>query len=831
MVAKAWTYLGLTAISLGLGFGIHQPLIGQTPSPPPSAPAVKPQRVIVPVILNGREAGQVLLSIFPDGTVRFPGRTVIDAVATSAIAIIVSQLENVLDENGNLTIQDLINSGLEAQFDPGTLELQVTVPPDQRQTSTITLRGDNVPATAATALPPSTFSGFLNVEMIGDYAWLNSQGGFGDRPIYLNLETALNYNGWVLEGLGTLLGSQDSPFQRNYTGLVHDDRINNLRYYMGDFSLGGRGFQGSFLSGRGLQGGGEFLGVVVSRIAALQPYERTAPRGQFEFFLEQPSRVEVYVNNRLVNQLVLPAGTQQLQDLNLSTGVNDIYLLITDSTGTRRLDFSLPFDYDLLEVGRAQFAYGVGVTSGFTSTDRSYDFNEPTLILAHRQGITDTFTLGGFAQLDPKDQLLSFEGLWATDWGRVGGAIAYSQSHLFGGGLAGRFGYILPTNPNDPSNRSFNVAADFFSPTFTRPGQESLSNTYNYQLTVGYRQTLFHDLNMSLNGRYSFGSDVSAVGNLSLGLSKPIFENVGVGLSINKDFGQETNQRSGFGLGLNVSWTPSQGHQVRADTNTATGRSQLGWTQSSSGTGNNSSSFFNWQNDSTTDYFNGGWQTSTHRGQLSLGQDLRRDQMGGDINGGTRLRVETGIVFADGAWGIGPPVQDSFVIVAPHPALRDYDIEINPLGDGAQAYADWLGSGVLSNLTAYRVSQVRVDAPDLPLGADLGPASYNVLPSYKSGTLIRVGSDATVIIRGQLFDADKQAIALKTIEIVNRDDPTQTVTILTNRAGKFASEGFKPGNYEGRVIGNEALGFTFSIPPQQTGLYDLGEVIVTPAPR
>ncbi len=285
MVAKAWTGLWLTAISLGIGFGVDLSLMAQTPSTTPTSPAVKPQQVIVPLLLNGREEGQVLLSIFPDGTVRFPGQAVIDAVAKSAIALIVNQLENVLDENGNLTVQDLINGGLEAQFDPGKLELQVTVPPNQRQTSTITLRGDNVPATAATALPPSTFSGFLNVEMIGDYAWLNSQGDFGDRPLYLNLETAINYDGWVLEGLGTVLGSQDSPFQRNYTGLVHDDRVNNLRFYLGDFSIGGRGFQGSFLSGRGLQGSGEFLGVVVARIAALQPYERTAPRGRFEFFL------------------------------------------------------------------------------------------------------------------------------------------------------------------------------------------------------------------------------------------------------------------------------------------------------------------------------------------------------------------------------------------------------------------------------------------------------------------------------------------------------------------------------------------------------------------
>jgi hypothetical protein len=57
-----------------------------------------------------------------------------------------------------------------------------------------------------------------------------------------------------------------------------------------------------------------------------------------------------------------------------------------------------------------------------------------------------------------------------------------------------------------------------------------------------------------------------------------------------------------------------------------------------------------------------------------------------------------------------------------------------------------------------------------------------------------------VILRGQLLGPDKQAITLKTIEIVDRDNPERKITFLTNRAGKFASEGFKPGNYDGQVM-------------------------------
>lgn len=819
LIAKLWP--------LGLAIATFQPLTLATLAQVPiSNPETKPQQVIVPIILNGREAGEILLSIFPDGQITFPGTSIVEVLGGEAIAEVIQAVGDSINGEGNLRLTTLEASGLAVIFDRRRLELQITVPPDKRPVRTATLRGDNIPATAATALAPSTFSGFLNVEMVGEYPWLSNSGNFGDRPLFLNLEGVVNYKGWVLETLGTVLGSQDTPFQRNYTGLVHDDRENNLRYFLGDFSLGGRGFQGSFLSGGGLQGNGEFLGAVVSRVSSLQPYEQTTPRGKFEFFLTEPSRVEVFINDRLVNQLVLPAGPQALENLNLTTGLNNVYVLITDSTGTRRLDFSLPFDASLLAVGRSEFAYALGVNSTFTDVNRTYDFNQPSLILAHRQGILDNLTLGGFLQLDLQDQLASMEGLWATDIGRIGWAIAYSHSGEFGSGYGGRFGYLYQGKNDDPSQRSFDITADFYSPNFTRPGQLTLSNSYNYQLNFNYRQNLFDNLRFNVNGRYAFGVNQASAGSLSIGLSKPITPSLSLGVNINQDFGADTNQRSGLGLGLNIGWIPQRGQQIQANTNSATGRSQLGWSSSNSSIAGSKNSFLNWQNDDTSNYFNGGWRATNHRGSIALSQDVQIYQGAGDLAGGSFLRLESALVFADGAWGISRPVRDSFVIVAPHPALQGQVIQINPLRDAAVAKADSWGNGVLPDLTAYRVQQVRVDGPDLPLGVDLGPGSYNVLPSYKSGTLIRVGSDATVIVRGQLFAQDGEPISLKTIEIKSIDGGRQ-LTFLTNRAGKFVTEGFAPGSYEGKVTSNPNQTFRFTIPAGTAGLFDLGEVKLT----
>ncbi|MBN3881041.1 MULTISPECIES: carboxypeptidase-like regulatory domain-containing protein [unclassified Nostoc] len=111
----------------------------------------------------------------------------------------------------------------------------------------------------------------------------------------------------------------------------------------------------------------------------------------------------------------------------------------------------------------------------------------------------------------------------------------------------------------------------------------------------------------------------------------------------------------------------------------------------------------------------------------------------------------------------------------------------------------------------------------MPLGYDLGREIYNLLPSYKSGTLIRIGTEATVFLRGVLLDANGEPVALQAAEVRSLSDPNwQPVTLFTNKVGKFALQGFKPGKYELRLNSNQQNVIHFEVPPKQTGIYDIG---------
>jgi outer membrane usher protein len=187
------------------------------------------------------------------------------------------------------------------------------------------------------------------------------------------------------------------------------------------------------------------------------------------------------------------------------------------------------------------------------------------------------------------------------------------------------------------------------------------------------------------------------------------------------------------------------------------------------------------------------------------------------------VSIRTAIAFADGKVALSRPISDSFALVVPEKTLASLIVGVNPDGQGAYlSRADNFGAAVVPSLSSYNVSSLLLEVPDAPTGVETGKAVYYTLPSYKSATVIRVGTDATVYIRGILTDAQGTAIALQAGEVRSLSDPQwQSITLFTNGAGKFALTGFKVGRYELK-IGSQIL--QFEVPEGKVGLYDIGKL-------
>jgi outer membrane usher protein len=346
-------------------------------------------------------------------------------------------------------------------------------------------------------------------------------------------------------------------------------------------------------------------------------------------------------------------------------------------------------------------------------------------------------------------------------------------------------------------------------------------------LTAYYQQKLFWDISGGLNFRYQFGRDRPDSYQVALNLGKS-FDN-GLGLTINlSESGDGINPREQRAF-VSFIWVLPQQRQVfQTSAELSSKNSQTlraSWNASSQNAIEGINVALETAMTPNADAFTGRLSYRGYRGSLELSQDALFSR-NGQIRNTTRLDFGTSLVFADGYFGISRPVSGSFVLAVPHPTLQGRVIGINPSGIGGNAaQIDWAGLAVLPDLSPYQVSQVRIDAPDLPVGYDLGASSYNVLPTYKSGTVIQIGTDATIFLRGTLRNSKDEPLSLLTGEIVSISDPNwKPLQLFTNRAGKFALTGIKSGRYELKLYSDPPVVFTVDIPEGKTGIYDLGIV-------
>lgn len=780
------------------------------------------QRVVIPFFINEQGSGQVLILFSPGSIapVRFQAAPFLAQIAEILRPDIQEKLQAAVDREGNLALEVLRQNGLEAIFDERQLELQIQVPPAQRKTSVYNLREQGLPPEAKDALRPSAVSGYINLRGGQDYVWSGQQATTtGRQPLRLDLEGAFNYKGWVLEGSGTFTEGGNPAWGRGDLRLVRDAPAQALRYVVGDLSIPITGYQSSR----------PLLGVAVARNFSLQPYRVTRPVSEFEFFLETPSQVEVFINGFLVQTLQLPAGQQDIRDLPLSSGINDVQLVITDAVGrVQRLDFPAAVASDLLAPGLEQFAYSLGFPSQAENSGYSYIWNRPTLSLAYRRGFSNILTMGGYLQADPKQQLIGFEGAWATSYGNLGWDAALSHASYRGTDYAFRLRYeYLRFGKNDSSQRKFRLALEHRGTRFTTLDALPFRNDFSWDISANYSQRLFWGISSDLGVNYQFGrAEVHDSYGSFLRLSKSFSNGLGINLNLNyrKDRAGNDEQRAFF----NLFWSlPRKRQSIIASTDINTSgspTSQITWNYSSRKTIDGINAALGILA-SPRDYgITGRLNYTGYRFTSNLSHNFalprNEDESIGNL---TRLTFGTALVFADGHFGWSRPVNNSFALVTRNENLRTQQIGINPSGGSYTAKVDNLGPAVVPDLQPYQVSNLRIDAPELPLGYDLGSGVYHLLPSYKSGTLIRVGTDATVFLRGVLLDANGKPISLQSGEVTSLSDQHwKPVTLFTNKAGKFALEGFKPGHYELRLFTNQQNPVRFEIPSGQAGVYDIG---------
>ena len=773
--------------------------------------------VELPVIIDGRLRRSVPARITSDlETVRLKSGALLTLLENTLRPDLRARIAGDVDGDGYVPLAALEEAGLVAEFDGSKLSVAITIPPESSRLRVIRLRGAQPSVFAATEVEPQAYSAFVNLR--GSFDWIGTTSSAlkrGLQPLRFELDGAANVRGWVLEGAVSAEEDARHPWKRRELRLVRDLPERQIRVQLGDLAYETAGFQRRQALG----------GLTVATNFDLQPYRVVEPAGSRKFTLDLPSRVEVIVNGRLVRSMQLLPGRYNLRDFRLGTGINDITIRLRDSLGREReLHFGLSFEPRLLAVGTSEFSLSVGVPTVESDVIR-YDRDNFGYSLFHRYGLSQGLTLGASLQGDEQRHLFGLEAVVASPWGSLRVDAAVSDDDTAGTSHAGRLQYeYYDATTRNRTRRRWIVSMLSRGRRFTGVGGAVPDNPTAYEFSASVSQEFWSTgVRGSVASVYALGrGDTPDSSTVSMSLRRRLFRDWEVELSLDRTLA--SGKRPDQSAFVTVTWkSRERNHSVRLDHDTTDHATRLEWQRTPSQTVGGTATSLGVTRRPDQYELGGSLQHVGARFEAELFQrsTSARTARGLDEHR-TLVRVSSALAFAGGAFAISRPISQSFALVVPHKSLAGRTIGVDRSGGGG-VQIDRLGPAVIPNLVPYQVRAVSIDAPDLPPGFSLGEEFFATRPTYKSGLLIRVGRDATAVVRGRLM-VDGVPVRLQAGLVRALGEARPELVLFTNRNGKFSRGGLRPGRYELSMHFAPGRSVEFEIPDGTAGLYDVGEL-------
>jgi outer membrane usher protein len=797
------------------------------PSGKPAPPAMKTGRAYT-IALGLRDGqryiGDVRVTIAADGAVTVDSAQVLKLLKSVVGDAALAKLAKAVADEKMAPLEDFAKGGIPAHYDSASLQIVLAIPPEARISQSLEVAQLDRAMFGAVAQPAS-FSGYLNMRGSADYVEEGSAKGFGDPTVLL--DGAVRAGGFVLEGEGEYAPGQSgqNAFTRQGTRLVYDDDSDLMRWTLGDLRVQTDGFQGS----------PTMAGLSISRLYdELAPQENVRPRGNRTFTLQRASTVQTFVNGQPVQQVRLEPGTYDASNFPFVEGANNVDLVITDDAGNREtLNFSIFFDRSLLKPGLTEFGAFAGVNSVTQRGDTRYPDSRPLFTGFVRHGLTDTLTLSGNIQADRDVQMVGLGGLWGSPIGTFGIDLADSNARNIGKGYALNLNYqALNQEKGDFQSQTVSAAFEMRSRNFATLGGTGagagssalVSNPYKWQAALAYGRTFGQYTFGQLQGSYAAGRDGqedvgSITGTLGFGITND--------MNLNVDAGYSTGGfQKGLNFGIQLTWRMSETANLRGEYQSKPQISRLTYQQSEGrgvGAWNVSGSLD--QSPGAVD-FNGSANYSANRAELGVTQVSTYDLRGSRVTDQrTTLQAGTAIAFAGNSVAIGRPIFDSFALFDPHPSLGDARVVVEPGPHGALARSDALGPAVLSDLGSRSLRTVTYDVPEAPPGYDIGTGSLRVVPPYRSGYKVTVGSDYSTLVIGRLLDAEGAPVSLLAGTATELDVPNgKTLTVFTSRDGRFGAQGLRAGRWRIDMPSSPATSYIVTIPKDSKSLVRVGDL-------
>ena len=779
--------------------------------------------LVMPVEIRGAGTVDAAVLLTPEGNaVAVDWNATEPLVAEMVEGPLIAEAAALEDQEGFVTFPELRSLGFLVRYNEDQVAVSIEIPAQLRKIRTIPIRPPRT--IPAGSIEPAAVSGYINLAVASGF---QTEAGQIAVPVSVEIEPVLSILGVAAEARLSYRFDGGHVFDVNDVRLTYDNRDYKLRATGGEVYYNPAPFGAS----------PTIWGVSVSRVPGLYELETVPVPATVDLLVEEESDVRFLLNGRLLDETGLGRGRYVVSNFPLGSGINSISVRGAGAP----IDVSYPYDARLLPTGEYEFSYAFGL--------REPDLTSIVASIYHGVGVSPHLTISTGLQADFSTVHAAATALWATGIGTFG--LDLGGGHFAGAGFDGafRFTYQFAYLP-EPFVPNVGLNVRYLGPAFT-PLVSGANNTFPWTLSASLAQPLPAGMSLNLNGRLraSFARDLfvpelraslrvmlpertTLTGRLGIvfaGDGDPeISGNITISsaavrettVTVRHNFTDATEDVSAFysprlnvgalSVGLGLSGIPF---------NTATDRRL------------SLRSFYrNPRLQSSAAYETWAAGEATGSGAADSGGSSSPADTGGEASGpegNHRLLVDfaTALVFADGYFGWSRPVQNSFALIVPEQELSDDLFLVDQVGDAHAGSTAILNHAVVPNLGLHTPRRVEVIGPELELGRQLDQTEFDLLSGYRTGTLLRITSDARVFVSGRFVDGDGEPLVLRAGYVLSPSDPDLRIDYFTNRAGEFYIYGLAPGNYELYVSGMDEIG-VFGIGSEESGEVDLGDVVL-----
>ncbi len=763
----------------------------------------------VPLVWNGQARGDVVVQVDPDGSVAVESQSLRTELGRLLTETGIRRLDETIAGDPFVTQAELKAGGFDIGFDMGRLELMVNgIDPELRPIEPL-FGGNEYEEPLLPAMNPADFSAYLNSSVNLIY---RDEGGVVAPDVFLF--GAARFRDVVLEFDGGMTESVDDNyrFYRRAVRAIYDEPDSFRRWSAGDLQLSNTGLLRTPFIG----------GVAVEKSRRIfDPFAPTFNLGGRQIFVASPSTVEVVVNGAPYQTLDLQPGTYSLDDLPIQIGSNDVQLIVRDAAGREQVTrFDYFFDPIELSAGEEEYTLALGLAA--TQLDLQPDYSgDPVFIGSYRKALSDTVILGGGVQISEDLQVIAGETQFVPQAIPGSFDLQAAASTGDGTGFAVRGGYRFTAGAG-PSAKRVSASFDYESANFRTVGELSRFKLERLSFNATYSQAMSLRTSLVAGANYFSRSGGDDQSTFFVDVNHRLRDNIRATFGVEYGTGSAYGRNFGVRAGISVLF----GGRSRADA-TYQSRRKLARASLSRGADNQVGSLgysLNVQDASGSTSVDGVVDYIANRFEARASLATSGTNFGGITDQQTaRLQIGTSIAFADGAFGIGRPIQDSFVLARPHNTLKGTNVIAGrSLREGEyEAASGPLGAAVVNRLTSYNAQDVVYDIDSLEAGYDIGAGVVRVEPPYRSGYDLLVGTDRFVSAVGFLqIDGVPAELVVGLVTSVD-DEGFEPQPFFTNSAGRFGMIGLAPGRAYTIRLNGSGLAFTVEVPEDNKGLYRL----------